>query len=76
MVQCNGVGDQFENRRLTGARRCNNETAGAFADGGNEVDDSSFELFRCGLQSEFLDRIDRYKILKRDALMNSSKAIR
>ena len=61
-----GVGNLFENGGLARARRGDNESARAFADGGDQVDDPGFqEVGRC-LKVDLGDGINSGQVLEAD----------
>jgi len=75
MVGGDGVGDLFENRRLAGAWRRDDQPARAPADGRDHVNDARFEQLGSGFEPVFINRVDRGEVLKRTALVYSSKVM-
>ena len=59
VVGCAGIGDLLEDGGFAGARRRDDQSAGAFADGGHHVDDARFDQVGRGLELKFLDGVDR-----------------
>ena len=59
MVGSDGIGDLLEDGGFAGARRRDDQSAGAFADGGHHVDDARFDQVGRGLELKFLDGVDR-----------------
>ena len=68
MIGGDGVGDLLENGRLARARRGDDQAAGAFADGRDQINDARFEQIGGGFQIDLLDGINRGQVLETDGL--------
>jgi hypothetical protein len=68
MVGGDGIADLLEDRGLASAGRGHDESARSFPDRSDEIDDPLLEKVGRGLQTEFLDGIDRCQVLKSDRM--------
>ncbi|MFM1944278.1 MAG: hypothetical protein RI897_3260 [Verrucomicrobiota bacterium] len=59
-----GVGDLLEQDGFAGTRRCDDEAAGAFTDGADEVEDSGGHLFRVAFEHEALIGEERGEVIE------------
>jgi hypothetical protein len=64
MVGRNRVGDLLQNSCLTRARRRHDQAACPFPERGYHVDDARLNEIGAGLESEFLDGVDRGQVLE------------
>ena len=68
MVGGDGVGDLLENGGLARARRGDDQTAGAFADGRDQVNDPRFDQVGGGFELELFDRVNGGQVLEAHGL--------
>ena len=68
MVGSHGVGDLLENGCFARAGWGNDQTAGSFADGRNQINDAGFEKIRRGFEVDLFDGINGGEILETDVL--------
>ena len=63
-----GIGNLFEDRCLSCARRSNDQSPGAFANRSHQINDAGFEHIRSCLQLELFNRINGREIFNTDHL--------